>query len=114
MARFSGSWIVFATLVIAATLLFRGGEPGTAYARSASCSTSTSSPTYNADANFNPPPSCAVAGSSGGSITGLANAHFNQMITNQVLGTVLLVGALTFIPALALGPIVEHLVIWGS
>jgi K+-transporting ATPase ATPase A chain len=31
-----------------------------------------------------------------------------------VIGTVLLVGALTFIPALALGPIVEHLVIWGG
>jgi K+-transporting ATPase ATPase A chain len=29
-------------------------------------------------------------------------------------GTVLLVGALTFVPALALGPVVEHLVMWGS
>jgi K+-transporting ATPase A subunit len=26
----------------------------------------------------------------------------------------LLVGALTFVPALALGPIVEHLVMWGA
>jgi len=24
------------------------------------------------------------------------------------------VGALTFVPALALGPIVEHLIFWGS
>jgi K+-transporting ATPase ATPase A chain len=31
-----------------------------------------------------------------------------------LIGTVLLVGALTFVPALALGPIVEHLIIWGS
>jgi potassium-transporting ATPase potassium-binding subunit len=31
-----------------------------------------------------------------------------------LLGTVLLVGALTFVPALALGPIVEHLVMWGG
>jgi K+-transporting ATPase ATPase A chain len=28
--------------------------------------------------------------------------------------TVLLVGALTFLPALALGPIVEHLQLYGS
>jgi K+-transporting ATPase ATPase A chain len=31
-----------------------------------------------------------------------------------IIGTVLLVGALTFVPALALGPIVEHLIIWGT
>jgi K+-transporting ATPase ATPase A chain len=31
-----------------------------------------------------------------------------------LIGTVLLVGALTFVPALALGPIVEHLTLWGT
>ncbi len=31
-----------------------------------------------------------------------------------LIGTVLLVGALTFVPALALGPIVEHLMLWHS
>ena len=31
-----------------------------------------------------------------------------------LLGTVLLVGALTFVPALALGPVVEHLILWGN
>jgi potassium-transporting ATPase potassium-binding subunit len=31
-----------------------------------------------------------------------------------LIGTVLLVGALTFVPALALGPIVEHLIMWGG
>ncbi len=31
-----------------------------------------------------------------------------------LIGTVLLVGALTFVPALALGPIVEHLQLWSS
>jgi K+-transporting ATPase ATPase A chain len=31
-----------------------------------------------------------------------------------LIGTVLLVGALTFVPALALGPVVEHLVMWGT
>jgi len=31
-----------------------------------------------------------------------------------LIGTVLLVGALTFVPALALGPIVEHIMLWGA
>ena len=31
-----------------------------------------------------------------------------------LIGTVLLVGALTFVPALALGPIVEHLQLWSA
>ena len=31
-----------------------------------------------------------------------------------LIGTVLLVGALTFVPALALGPVVEHLMLWGG
>jgi len=31
-----------------------------------------------------------------------------------LIGTVLLVGALTFVPALALGPVVEHLMLWGA
>ena len=31
-----------------------------------------------------------------------------------LIGTVLLVGALTFVPALALGPIVERLILWGG
>lgn len=30
-----------------------------------------------------------------------------------LIGTVLLVGALTFVPALALGPVVEHLILWS-
>jgi K+-transporting ATPase ATPase A chain len=29
-----------------------------------------------------------------------------------LVGTILLVGALTFIPALALGPVAEHLQVW--
>jgi K+-transporting ATPase ATPase A chain len=31
-----------------------------------------------------------------------------------LIGTVLLVGALTFVPALALGPVVEHVMLWQS
>jgi len=44
-------------------------------------------------------------------VVGLGPALANLPIDSLrlVVGTVLLVGALTFIPALALGPIVEHL-----
>jgi len=31
-----------------------------------------------------------------------------------LLGVVLIVGSLTFIPALALGPVIEHLVLYGA
>jgi K+-transporting ATPase ATPase A chain len=31
-----------------------------------------------------------------------------------LIGTVIHVGALTFVPALALGPVVEHLLIYGA
>jgi len=31
-----------------------------------------------------------------------------------LIGTVLLVGALTFVPALALGPVIEHVMLWGG
>jgi hypothetical protein len=95
MAKFARNWIVFATLV-AASLLLRGGETGVAFAQSVSCSTSTSTsigtsaaagPTFDAEG---PPPPCTDSGTSAGSIGGLAGARFNQMITNQVLGTVLL------------------------
>lgn len=34
------------------------------------------------------------------------------LFVGLLIGTVLLVGALTFIPALALGPVVEHLMLW--
>ena len=32
----------------------------------------------------------------------------------MLIGTVVIVGALTFLPALALGPIVEHFLMTGS
>lgn len=34
--------------------------------------------------------------------------------TLLLIGTVVIVGALTFLPALAMGPIVEHFQMWGS
>jgi len=36
------------------------------------------------------------------------------LFVTLLIGTVLLVGALTFVPALALGPIVEHLMLWPA
>ena len=42
------------------------------------------------------------------------DAHLRATFVILLIGTVLLVGALTFVPALALGPIVEHLIMWGT
>ncbi|OIQ88619.1 potassium-transporting ATPase A chain [mine drainage metagenome] len=36
------------------------------------------------------------------------------LFVSLLIGTVVLVAALTFLPALALGPIVEHLILWGA
>ena len=36
------------------------------------------------------------------------------LFVSLLIGTVLLVASLTFLPALALGPIVEHLTLWGA
>ena len=36
------------------------------------------------------------------------------LFVTLLIGTVLLVGALTFVPALALGPVVEHLMLWPA
>ncbi len=104
MANFSRGWIVFATMIVAPTLFFLRGESGIAFAQSVptSCSTSTSTSTgfsYGSQANFDgpsstyfegPPPCPTGSDSSAGSITDVANQRFNQMITNRVLGTVLL------------------------
>src|SRR5947207_5146336 len=114
MANFSRSWIVFATLIAAASLFFLRGESGVAFAQTAptscstststsiSTSTSTSAPTYNSysyaggpPSTDNPPaaalPPCPTGSdSSAGSINDVAKQRFNQMITNRVLGTVLL------------------------
>jgi K+-transporting ATPase ATPase A chain len=36
------------------------------------------------------------------------------LFVGLLVGTVLLIGALTFVPALALGPVVEHLMLWAA
>ena len=52
--------------------------------------TSTPTPTPQASPSPTPSPTPTGADSSGGSFNDLANQRFNQMITNRVLGTVLL------------------------
>jgi K+-transporting ATPase ATPase A chain len=46
-------------------------------------------------------------------VTGGTLPTYGVTFVILLIGTVLLVGALTFVPALALGPIVEHLMLWG-
>jgi K+-transporting ATPase ATPase A chain len=36
------------------------------------------------------------------------------LFTSLIIGTVILVGALTFVPALVLGPVVEHFLMQGG
>jgi K+-transporting ATPase ATPase A chain len=47
-------------------------------------------------------------------VTGGTMLTYGPTFVILLIGTVLLVGALTFVPALALGPIVEHLIMWGT
>jgi potassium-transporting ATPase potassium-binding subunit len=61
-------------------------------------------------------PVLAIAGSLAGKkaipvSAGTLPTHTPLFVT-LLVGTVILVGALTFIPALALGPVVEHLTLW--
>jgi K+-transporting ATPase ATPase A chain len=36
------------------------------------------------------------------------------LFVGLLVGTVLLLGALTYVPALALGPAIEHLILWAG
>src|SRR6185312_2908592 len=60
----------------------------------------------------------AIAGSLAGKkripVTAGTMLTYGPTFIILLIGTVLLVGALTFVPALALGPVVEHLVMWGT
>jgi K+-transporting ATPase ATPase A chain len=60
----------------------------------------------------------AIAGSLAGKkripVTAGTMLTYGPTFIILLIGTVLLVGALTFVPALALGPVVEHLVMWGA
>ena len=70
--------IVSAVLTAAISLVLIQVQPSPASAQTSNCDGPC------------PPPPLTGSDSSGASISGLANQHFNQMITNRVLGTVLL------------------------
>lgn len=63
-------------------------------------------------------PVLAIAGSMVVKKTVAANAGTFEttgpLFTGLLMGVVLIIGALTFFPALALGPIVEHFLMWGG
>ncbi len=63
-------------------------------------------------------PVLAIAGSLSGKKRLAAGAGtmptHGPLFVGLLVGTVLLVGALTYIPALALGPVVEHLTLWST
>jgi hypothetical protein len=84
MARFTTrSFIISAALTAAVCLVLVQLQTSPASAQSRECDGPCPPPPP-------PPPPVTGSDSSGGSIGGLANQHFNQMITNQVLGNVLL------------------------
>ena len=45
-------------------------------------------------------------------VTGGTLPTHGALFTTLLVGTVLLVGLLNYVPALALGPVVEHLTLW--
>jgi hypothetical protein len=113
MAKFTISgMIVSAALTAAISLMLIGGQMAPAAAQVTAdcnvdhpcsppicnsdhpCPTPSPSPVTSTSAarapTPTPTPTPTGAGASGGSIGGLANQRFNQMITNQVLGNVLL------------------------
>lgn len=63
-------------------------------------------------------PVLAIAGSMAAKRKVAANAGTFEttgpLFTGLLMGVVLIIGALTFFPALALGPIVEHFLMWGG
>jgi hypothetical protein len=79
MAKFIRSLLVSGILAAALSLLLSWADATAAFAQPIPCSTDSICP-----------PPVTGADSSGQSITGLADQRFNQMITNRVLGTVLL------------------------
>ena len=63
-------------------------------------------------------PVLAIASSMAAKNTAAANAGTFEttcpLVSVLLMGVVLIIGALTFFPALALGPIVEHFLMWGG
>src|SRR6201996_6907001 len=99
MAKSAPNRIASAALTAAIALVMIGAQGVAAFAQSPSPSPSPSSspstssspmPTPSPSPSPTPVPIPTGAGSSAGSINGLAQQRFNQMITNRVLGSVLL------------------------
>jgi hypothetical protein len=89
MAKFARRLIVSTALAAAISFALIQALTVTAQAQSAS-PTPTPTPTPSPTPIPTPSPTPTGADSSGGSIGNLANQRFNQMVTNRVLGTVLL------------------------
>jgi hypothetical protein len=89
VAKFLRRFVISALLTAAISLVFIQVQTLPASAQSPSPSPSPS-PTPSASPTPIPTPTPTGADSSAGSVNGLANQRFNQMITNRVLGTVLL------------------------
>src|SRR3979411_467347 len=85
MAKYTRSFVVSAALTAAISLVLIQVQTVPASAQ-----TSTPTPIPTPTPSPSPSPTPTGADSSGGSIGDLAKQRFNQMITNQVLGNVLL------------------------
>jgi hypothetical protein len=97
MTGFARRWIVVAALTVATTLALVPAQTVPASAGSSPppmrpppMTPPSSPPTSTTPSPPSPVPTLTGAASSAGSIDGLAQQRFNQMITNRVLGTVLL------------------------
>jgi hypothetical protein len=91
MPRSFRSFILPAALSAALSLMLVTVPTSPAAAQCTECSPSpTPTPTPTPSPSPSPSPSPTDGGTSGNSINSVANQRFNQMITNQVLGSVLL------------------------
>jgi hypothetical protein len=91
MKRIAERLLLSAVLTAALSLVLVTAQPRSAMAQSASPSPSPSpTPSPTPSPSPSPTPTRTDGGSSANSINGLAGQRFNQMITNQVLGSVLL------------------------
>lgn len=91
MKRIAERLLLSAVLTAALSLVMVTAQTRSATAQSASPSPSPSpTPSPTPSPSPSPTPTRTDGGSSANSINGLAGQRFNQMITNQVLGSVLL------------------------
>jgi hypothetical protein len=88
MKRITATFIASATLSVAVALMLLG--PSATPATAQSCYTNNYGTEVANSFGACPRPGPTGAGSSGASIGDLGNQRFNQMVTNRVLGTVLL------------------------